>query len=397
MPGLFISPSPLYNLFMNLVKKAGFPLLLLSFGLFEFSGRFGAYADAVYKLALGLMVLGGLLLVFSPFLGGEKAREALPPLPVPPAPGAAAGPAAADEEPLDDFVPLEEAASPVPGWVFVLFALISFGGGLAWFNGPNGVSPYTVTTFSLMIGGILSIIGANFLYSGAPERRNILRSALTVFSFLLLFGGVMAGVLAAAGAFDEGTERPWLAAGAAALALGAWGVYYGLRYQQSREGLYIGRKLGFEDAAGGGPDGHYDSKGVMNGVEVLFDVTQNYPYKRSPASFRLEVLCRCHNRMGVSLLARPEGLLNVSFGPLPRVEGVACWDSCNVRCNQPDVAQRLLPPARKGPNVFGEEAGFSELRLEGGEFKFLFTKEGYIGPAYVRRVLREATQLAAQF
>lgn len=387
---------------MNLVKKAGFPLLLLSVALFEFSERFGPYADAVYRLALGLMVLGGLLLVASPFLGGKKAPAELPPPSVPPparpAARAAAAPAAPPAgEPLEDFIPYEEASSPVPGWIFVLGALVSLGGGLAWFSGPNGVSPYTLTTFSMMIGGVLLIMVAHFLYSGAPEKRNMLRGALAVFSYFLLFGGIMTGVLTAAGAFDEGTERPWLAAGAAALVLGAGGVYYGLKYQQSREGLYIGRRLGFEDAAGGGPDGHYDAKGVMNGVEVLFDVAQTYPHKRSPAGFRLEVLCRCHNRMGVTLQARPEGLLNVSFGSLPRVEGVPYWDFYDVRCDRPDVAQRLLSPARKGPNVFGESAGFSELRLEGGEFKFVFAMEGYIGPAYVRRVLHEATQLAAQF
>lgn len=387
---------------MKLIKKAGFPLLLLSVPLFKFSGQFGPYADAAYKAGLAVMVLGGLLLVVSPFLGRENDEQepAPPPSPPPAARAPSVTARAAGEAPgelLEDFVPYDEASTRVPGWMLWAGALVSLAGGLAWFNGPNGVSPYTLTTFSMMIGGVLFIMGAHFVYSGGAEKRNMLRGALAVFSYLLMFGGIMTGVLTAAGAFDEGAERPWLAAGAAALALGAWGVYYGLRYQQSREGLYIGRKLGFQEASGGGQDGHYDAKGVVNGVETLFDVTQTYPYKRSPASFRLEILCRCRNTAGVRLLARPAGLLNVSFSSLPRVEGVRGWEGFDVRCDQPEAALRLLPAAGSGRDVFGEGGGFCELSLEGGEFKFLFSRDGYVGPAYVSRVLREVSRLAALF
>jgi hypothetical protein len=181
---------------------------------------------------------------------------------------------------------------------------------------------------------------------------------------------------------------------------GMAGAYYGIKYQQSAEGRAIGREMGFVDADGGACDGIYDSKGLMNGVETLFNVEQSSAAKNSPAHFTLEVLCRCSNTRGLKLSARPEGLLGplgLSFGSLPRLPDVPYWDFYDVRCDQSAPALRLLPPVRSGNNIFNDEAGFLGMALDGNEFKFTFGLEGYAGTAYVRRVLQETSHLASLF
>jgi hypothetical protein len=382
---------------MKLLKKAGFPLLLLSIAGFNIAPRF--QGEAVFNLSLVVMVLGGILLVASPFLrgGDDGAQEPAAAPPAPPASRAGAlSSGSASYEPLPRPSGVE-VSDFVPPWAVLAGGLASAAGALAFFAGPNGVSPYTVISFSLMPGGVMFILGAYFFYGSPATRRNIVRGGLALLSFLLIVGAIFLGVFIAAEAFaPENSAKLGLLA-VVLLVFGMVGAYLGVRYQQSAEGRTIGRELGFVDASGGGPDGIYDSKGVMNGLEVLFNVEQGSPGKRSPAVFRLEVLCRCPNVSGVRLSARPEGLIVIALGSLPRVPDVPRWDFYDVRCEPAEAALRLLPEARRGVNVFSDEAGFESMSLEGSEFKFVFSLQGYIGTAYTRRVLQETSLLASRF
>ncbi len=381
---------------MKLLRKAGFPLLLLSVAGFNIASRF--QGEAVFNLSLAVMVLGGILLVASPFIGSGGDGGGLP-AEVPPPPGPRAGPGFTESV---SGAPIPhpsgvEVSDFVPAWAVLTGGLASAVGLLAFFVGPNGVNAYTVTSFSLIPGGVLFILGAYFFYGSPATRRNIVRGALALLAFLLIVGAIFLGVLIAAEAFAPENNAKFGFLAVALLLFGMVGAYLGVRYQQSAEGRTIGRELGFVDASGGGPDGVYDSKGVMNGVEVLFNVEQGSPGKHSPPVFRLEALCRCSNVPGVKLSVKPEGLIAVSLGSLPRVPDVPRWDFFDVRCNLPEAALRLLPEARKGVTVFSEGAGFESMLLEGSEFKFVFGLQGYIGTDYTRRVLQEVSHLASRF
>lgn len=390
MPGLFILRRRLYNSVMKILKKAGFPLLFVSIIGFQAAPSF--QGEAVFNISLVLMVLGGILLVASPFMGGrgEGVELPAPDGPAAPDPGAAA---------LERLPPPSGVELPdfVPVWVVVAGGLASAGGAAAFFMGPNGVSPYTVVSFALMPAGVLFIAGAYYYYGSPATRRNMVRGVMAIVSFLMILAAAFLGVFIAVEAFEPANNARYGGLAVFLLVAGMVGAYFGLRYQQSAEGRAIGRELGFVDASGGGDDGIYDSKGRMNGLEVLFDVSQGPPGKHSPARFRLEVLCRCSNLADVRLSVKPEGLLGVSFGALPRVPDVPHWDFFDVRCNRPDVALRLLPGARKGVNVFSDEAGFRSMLLDGPEFKFSFGLQGYIGTEYARRVLHEVSLLASRF
>lgn len=382
---------------MKLLKKAGFPLLLLSIAGFNIAPRF--QGEAVFNLSLIVMVLGGILLVASPFMRGGGDGEPAPADPALAVP--ARRPAAVfTGQPSGEPLPLPSGVDVpefVPAWAILTGGLTSAAGAAAFFMGPNGVNTYSVASFSLMPGGVLFILGAFFFYGSPATRRNIVRGALALLSFLLIVGAIFLGVLIAAEAFAPESNAKFGLLAVVLLVFGMVGAYLGVRYQQSAEGRTIGRELGFLDASGGGPDGIYDSKGVMNGLEVLFNVEQGSPGKRSPAVFRLEVLCRCPNVSGVRLSARPEGLIVISLGSLSRVPDVPRWDFYDVRCEPPEAALRLLPEARRGVNVFSDEAGFESMSLEGSDFKFVFSLQGYIGTAYTRRVLQETSLLASRF
>lgn len=289
----------------------------------------------------------------------------------------------------------------VPNWVYIAGGLASAAGALFFFTGPNGVSRRSVISFALMPGGILYILGATFFYGDPADRRNILRGALALVSFLMIVTGIMTFVFIAAGAFDQGQGRPYAILAVFSIILGMCGAYYGMKYQQSAEGRAIGRKLGFSDADGEvSSDGAYDSKGVMNGVETLFNVEPQSGGRNSPPYFTLEVLCRCPNSRGVALSVRPEGFLGplrISFGSLPRLPGVPYWDFYEVRCDRPESAQNILAEARREKNVFNDKDGFLEMSLEESSFKFTFRSEGYADTAYVYRVLQETSKLASQF
>jgi hypothetical protein len=374
---------------VKFLKKLGFPLLFASIIGFKLAASHGGMA--LYYVSGGLMIAGGLLIVASVFIRPDEEG----PVPgLPPAPAAESG----LSFPLSAGI---DVPNPVPNTVYIAGGLASAAGALVFFTGPDGVNRTSVISFALIPGGILYILGATFFYGDPADRRNILRGAAALISFLMIFGGIMTFVFIAAGAFDQGRGRPYAVLAVFSILLGMWGAYYGMKYQQSAEGRAIGRKLGFTDADGAvSSDGAYDSKGVMNGVETLFNVEPQSGGRNSPPFFTLEVLCRCSNTRGVALSVRPEGFLGklaISFNSLPRLPGVPYWDFYEVRCDRPDFAQDILAEARHGDNIFNDKAGFLEMSLEGSDFKFAFRSEGYADTAYVYRVLQETSKLASLF
>lgn len=373
---------------MKTVKKLGYPLMLASVVLFSAARR--AEGLTLSWIAAALMLLGMVFFVAGVFIpyGKEAGAPPPPPPPRPARPDAVPEPKAVD-------VPAQ-----VPAWVYVAAFAVSLGGVLLYFNGPNGVSPRTVGTFAMIPGGVAFFVVASFVYGDAVRRRNTVRGILAGAGFLLIVGAIFTGVLIAAGAFDAGEVRYYGAAAGAGLAVGLVLVYFTMKYMQSEEAVVIGRRLGFTDTDPGvtSEDGEYDSKGVMNGVETLFNIEQGEGGRNARARFSLDVLCRCVNPSGVRLEVRPEGLGTlVNLSGLQRVSPLLNWEFYDVRTNFPDVAARLLPPLRDRENVFTDEAGFTALSLSETGLKASFLAEGYVGTAYVKRVLEEVTKLASAF
>ena len=253
----------------------------------------------------------------------------------------------------------------------------------------------------LLPAGAVVVIAGQFIYGDSVCRRNIARYAVALVSSLAIIGAIMTGVFIAAGAFDPPQIKTYAGLAVAAFFAGCAGAYYGLKYQQSQEGVAIGRELGFSDADSGptAADGFYDSKGRLNGVETLFNIEQVPAYKNTPARFTLEVLCRCANPMGVKLEIRPRGIISgvVGLSTLPKLRLAPAWERYVVRCDQEQAALKPLAEAKNGDDVFTDAAGFSGLELSGTEFKAVFRLEGYVGTAYVKRVLEGVTRLASCF
>lgn len=369
---------------MKFLGKAGFPLLMASVIGFKLARNF--QGDFLFYLSFALMVLGGLLLVASPFLDGKEAPEGSAAEPRPPA-------AADQEDPVPELAGVD-VPDDTPAWVYVAGVLLALGGVAAFFAGPNGVNTYSVSTFSLIPLGIAVVVSGKVFYGSPAVRSNIIYGALALASFLMIIGGIFLGVFIAAGAFSPEKNRPYALLGLLGVAVGMAGAYFGMSRQRSAEGRAIGARLGFVDAGSG--DGIFDSKGFMNGLEVLFDVDQRPPYKGAPASFTLQVLCRCPNTPGLRFSVKPENFLGVSFGSLSRVPDVPHWDFYDVRCDRPDEILRLLPPARREPGVFSDASGFTGMSLEGGEFRFFFRKTGYITAEYVKKIIEQVSLLASK-
>ncbi|MDA8131947.1 MAG: hypothetical protein M0011_10640 [Elusimicrobia bacterium] len=369
---------------MKVLRKAGFPLLVASVIGFRLERYYPG--NSLFYLSFALMVLGGVLFVVSPFIGRDEERSLPSGAPPPP-------PSGEDETLLPELMGVEVPAE-APSWVYLTGALMVLGGAAAFFAGPNGVNTYSVSTFSLIPLGVLVVIGGKLLYGTPAVRSNVLYGALALFSFLLVIGGIFLGVFIAAGAFSPENSRPYGVLGLLGLIVGMAGAYFGMSRQRSGEGRAIGAKLGFVDAGSG--DGIYDSKGFMNGLEVFFDVDQRASSRGAPPSFMLQVLCRCPNSSGLRLSVKPENALGVSFGSLPRVPDVPHWDFYDVRCDRPGEAMRILPPARREPGIFSDAAGFTGMSLEGGEFKFSFTREGCVRTEDVKKILEQVSLLASK-
>jgi hypothetical protein len=380
----------------NIIKQVAYPLLFASMVLFGLANR----AEGMWLnwLAAALMALGMVLFVLSAIFPPDGKSAA----------SSASSPAHSSERDRfagDSFYKrMADSAAPepadeVPAWVYLLAGTISAVGAAAFVLGPNGVSPRTVISFSMIPGGVLLFFAAKVVYGGAIAMRNLMRSIVAVAGFLVLFGGIMTGVLLFAGAFAPENAVLYSILAVAALLAGMALAYYGMKYQQGPEGVAIGRELGFQDA--GSDDGVYDSRGEMNGVEVMFNVEQEAArhsrHGSFPAHFRLEVLCACANPRGLRLEIQPEGFLNFSLSGLPKAPHVDYWDYYDIRTNMPDVAAGPLAAAKTGDTVFCEQAGFSRLTVDGNELKLVFELQGYARTSYVRRILHEASRLALAF
>lgn len=382
----------------NIIKQAAYPLLFASMVLFGLANR----AEGMWLnwLAAAVMVVGMVLFVLSAIFppDGKESPSSAPR-------GAGTwksmlGGGAFSGNPAWASAP--QLPDEMPAWAYLLCGAISAAGAAAFLLGPNGVSPYTVTSFAMIPGGVVLFFIIKMIYGGARAVSNVILSVMSVAGFLLILGAILTGVLFIAGAFDDGAAR-WLLAAGGALPAGLVMVYYGMKYQQSSEGVAIGRALGFSDAEGGlaGRDGAYDSKGVVNGVELMFNVEQE-PAQHSrhgsrPARFRLEVLCRCANPQGVRLEVRPDGFLQFSLSGLPKAYPPEYWEGYDVRTNLPDVVYPRLVAMRPQASVFNEPSGFEGMSLEGREFRFAFDVTGHASTAFVRAVLGDASRLAAVF
>lgn len=242
---------------------------------------------------------------------------------------------------------------------------------LFFFAAPDTYFLYRLA-YAFLVGGFSFMAGGYLAYASPARRRNFSKAALALAGLLLLLGGFGGGVLLAVGAIDS--PGPALAAGcAAALLAGAAAAYYGVRFQQSSEGLDIGAALGFSEADGrAGGDGIYDAKGVVNGVETLIDVEQTPGGRHSSASFTLTVLCRCRNQKELAFSLRA--------GKEP----------------DPETAEILARLHFSDAGIFSEERGFKRLTLKGGELAAVFGREGYADAVYAKEVVQLVSSLAAE-
>ena len=291
---------------------------------------------------------------------------------------------------------------PVPTRIYIAGALASVAGTAAYLLAPKGTSARTVIPCVMMIGGVLFILAARVFYGDAVVRRNAAREVVSIISFLLMMGGLYSVGLTLYGVFDAASGKRYLVLGTCGVLVGIAGLYYRMKYHQDREAVAIGRRLGFADVDTGpaSPDTFYDSKGVINGMEVLFKLEQTGGSGTNYLSgFTLEVLCRCANPLGVRLKVHPEGFLGstLSFSSLPKVPSIPYWDFYEVRSNLPDSILKPLSEARNKKSIFTEEAGFSGMSLDEKGFKFIFLKEGSVSMAYVKKVIEATARLASAF
>lgn len=337
---------------MNRLSRNGTFLLiagLAAAGLAKNGGFQGAFFSAAGAAAAGLA-----LTLFS-FFPGEPAGDKPDsngafPLPVPGFPEPAA-----------------PARVLVPGALAAALGVLLF-----FFAAPDTYFLYRLA-YAFLVGGFSFMAGGYLAYASPARQRNFARAAIAMAGFLLILAGIFGGVLLAAGAIDS--PGPAHAAGClAALAAGMAAAYYGLRYQQSAEGLDIGKALGFAEADGQvDGDGIYDAKGVVNGVETLIDVEQTPGGRHSRASFTVTVLCRCRNHKGLELSLRAG--------------------------TEPDsgTAGILAGLQFSGDGVFNEEYGFRSLTLKGSELVADFGREGYADADYAKELVESTAALAARF
>lgn len=384
----------------KIAEKAGLPLLYGAITGIIFSRviaritALNGFTMTVLGVSIALLLASVACFMISPISRPGSGAG------TPPEPGSGTGNSAGNNGPVppSDGVHSAGPQDPVPAWIYAAGGAASIIGAILFFVfGMSSFNYFTIAGLVLLIGGILFSVSGKFLFSDTIARHNMTCKGLGIFSFFLMMGGAILGILVYVGAFDQGEGGPWGVLAAALFIAGACAYYYSETRRKDDESLSIGRDLGFKTTATSGSEARYDSKGIINGIEVLINLEQGEPHKNSPASFTLEILCRCRNTLGMRLAVKPEGPLGIAVGALPRVPDVPYWDFYDIRCDQPQEALRLLPDARRGDNVFTEDSGFRSLGLKGGEFKFVFGLEGYAGTAYVRRVAEEVSRLAARF
>lgn len=337
---------------MNNLSRNGTLLLiagLAAAGLAQRAGLQGAFFSAAGAAAAGLALT--LFSFFPEEPAGEKpASNGAFPLPVPGIPEPAA-----------------PARVLIPGALAAALGVLLF-----FFAAPDTYFLYRFA-YAFLVGGFSFMAGGYLAYASPARRRNLARGAVALAGFLLILGGIFGGLLMAAGAMDS-PGPAHAAACLTALAAGMAAAYYGLRFQQSAEGLDIGKALGFEEADGQvDGDGIYDAKGLVNGVETLIDVEQTPGGRNSRPSFTFTVLCRCRNHKGLAFSLRagtePEG----------------------------ETAGILAGLHFSGAGVFSKAHGFKSLTLKGGELTAVFGRDGYADAAYAKEAVESAAAVAARF
>lgn len=381
---------------MKVYKGAWLTLFIIGFYLFSL-GKYSA-GDWLYWPA-GIVLITALVLLFAdPFLPKGNGGFNLPTwlkvlfgMDLTP-PSAKISPVS--RHPVTTTAPLAVGA-------YVACACISVLGAIAFAVDQGDISPRKLAFLAMIPGGALCFIAAKVYYDGMPGLRNALRGAVAFLGFLAIVAGLYTVVLYSAGVFSGSDRLFWLAGGIFSALAGSVAAWYGIRYQQSRDALAIGRVLGFTTADNGlfAADGAYDSKGEVNGVPVKFKVDQWLPQESkggsTPPHFCLEVLCLRPNTRELRLEIKPKTLIPFTLSKLPLAPHVDYWDHYEIRTNDHQAAAGPLAAAKAVETIFNDENGFSRLILEGPEFKAHFRLEGYPNADYVRRVLDAVSRLAA--
>jgi hypothetical protein len=130
---------------------------------------------------------------------------------------------------------------------------------------------------------------------------------------------------------------------------------------------------------------------------VLVNLTQNEPYRDSPANFTLTVMCRVANPRGLRLLIHKGNYLNAPVGSpigLKRIES-ADWAGYSVSGGPEADALTYLPLLKKaGTAVFSESSGFACLLLEGEKLKTDFWREGRPDALYAKTLAETVSSTA---
>lgn len=282
--------------------------------------------------------------------------------------------------------------------MWLLGIMMAVSGAVLIFASPAGMPVAGNAGAGLCCGGGLFLFVAFYLGQGRAHKLNIVRTGVLAASAVSAMAGFVT-VMYYLGYSELPHSRLFSALGYAGIAAGLAGAVYGYRYHVNTSLLALAARLGLEPADSGitRPDGRYDLKGVMNGVELLLDGADYEGGRGRPHSVGLDVKCRAANSSGAWVTAYPEGFGSRPLGALPPEAGpVPYWDWYTVRSAPPKAAETLISAARGLPdNVFQEKYGFKFLELKEKELFCRFQRDGFFQEDWVRRVADQVSKLAA--
>ena len=284
------------------------------------------------------------------------------------------------------------------GAMWLIGLMLASGGAVLIFASPPGMAVAGSAGAGLCGSGGLFLFVAYYLSQDRVHKLNIVRTGALAGSAAAAFSGFVT-VMYYLGYSELPHARLFSALGYAGIAAGLAGAVYGYRYHVNADLLELAAALGLAPADSGltRPDGRYDLKGVMNGVEVLLDGADHAGGKGRPHSVGLDIKCRVANSSGAWIAAYPEGFGNRPLGSLPAETGpVPYWDWYTVRSEPPDAAEKLISAARGRPDsVFQDKYGFKFLELKDKELFCRFQQEGFFREDWVRRLADQVSKLAA--
>ena len=220
---------------------------------------------------------------------------------------------------------------------------------------------------------------------------------ISLFSIIAISAGPLIMMTAYLRFYRQPPFLAGLALGLACLASGLCGLWYCLRHSRYDGLISAALKLGFTLTEPGwnSPDGKYDVKGTVKGVEILMS-GRDLSSKRKCACARLEVVCRTANKMHARLAAYPSVLNRPLLVPLPpKVGYVPSWDWYTVHSEPADAAARLLSGARRdgAVTIFQDEYGFEYLELKDDRLRCVFRHE--LNVEYLGKITGQLAELAA--